>query len=184
MKVKKLNAWLSLLLIIVLLLHMGYQTISYLIFYYNPTIQRILVFFTAVLIIIHAALSMFSVFVLHDSRKIVYKKLNARTLLQRISAGAIVVLLPLHISTFRLLGKTAGTNMFYMTEAAQALFHAAILLHVSVSFSNALISAGLLEDERKRYLIDRCTWVICAVLFLIVTVVITYTQLRIFGVRL
>lgn len=181
MKIKKLNANLSLLTLLLLLIHEGYQLYAYITFYYNPILTMVLGYAVAGCFIMHAILSAICVFALHDSKSIAYKKLNIRTVLQRVSAVMLFLLLPIHILSFPLLQSSAGGAGYILVEAVQIIFYAALSCHISMSFSNALITLGTLSDMKKKRKIDIIVLVICALLFIAVSVIITTIHTKIFS---
>lgn len=181
MNIKKWNARLSLLTIALLLIHEGYQLYAYLTFYYNPTLSKVSGFVTAGCFVLHGILSAICIFALHDSKTVAYKKRNIRTLLQRISAVMILVLLPIHIFSFSLLQSSIGGIGYVFIEAVQIIFYAALSCHIALSFSNALITLGRLSDIKKKRIIDMVVLIICALLFIAVSVIITTTHVKIFG---
>lgn len=180
MNIKKWNARLSLLTFALLLIHEGYQLYAYLTFYYNPTLSAISGYSVAGCFVLHGILSAICVFALHDSKTVAYKKLNIRTLLQRISAVMIILLLPLHILSFSMLQSSAGVG-YILVEVVQIIYYAVLSCHIALSFSGALITLGLLPDIKKKRIIDVIVLVICALLFIAVSVIITTTHTKIFG---
>ena len=64
--------------------------------------------------------------------------------------------------------------------AAQVAFYAVIAAHVATSFSRALITLGLLSSKETQARIDRVTYVVCACLFLVATIVVVRGQLGMF----
>lgn len=181
MAIKKWNARLSLLTLLLLVLHEGYQLYAYLTFYYNPTLSKVSGFAAAGCFVLHAILSMICVFVLHDAKNVAYKKLNIRTVMQRVSAVLILILLPLHIFSFSLLKSSVGGIGYVPVEAAQILFYAMLTCHVVLSFSNALITLGRLSDMKKKRVIDIIVLVIFVILFIAASVIITTTHTKIIG---
>lgn len=181
MTIKKWNARLSLLTLLLLLIHEGYQLYAYMTMYYNPVLSKVTGYALAGALILHAILSLVIVFVMHDSKKIAYKKQNLRTVLQRISGGMIIVLLPIHIFSFGLLQNSAGGVGYVLTEIAQILFYAAIFCHFSTSFSNALVTLGWLSDRKKKRVIDIIVTIVCVLLFLAASVIITMTHTMMFN---
>lgn len=181
MTVKKWNARLSLLTLLLLVMHEGYQLYAYITFYYNPTLSKVSGFAAAGCFVLHAILSMICVFGMHDSKTVTYKKLNIRTVLQRVSAVLVLLLLPLHIFSFSLLKSTAGGVGYILTEAAQILFYAMLSCHIALSFSSALITLGRLSDIKKKRIIDIVVFVIFTLLFITVSVIITTTHTKIIG---
>ena len=176
MRLKKWNARLSILTTVFLFIHTGYKTVTYLIFYYNPMMAYILGYPLAVLIVLHAILSGVCVFALHDSKSVTYAKLNARTLIQRISAVTALLLTPLHIFSFGLLQNSAGSFFYHMLEICGVLFFGSIFCHVCVSFSNAFITLGLLQDMKKKKMIDMIMYIICTLAFISVSIIIVKTH--------
>lgn len=181
MRIKKLNAWLALITVALLLIHETYQLFAFILFYYNPVMTKVLGYALALAFVLHGILSAYCLFVLHDSKTITYKKMNIKTVLQRISGLAMILLLPLHICSFLLLQRSAGTIIFYLILASQVLFYAAINCHVAVSFSSAFITLGYLEDMDKKDRIDRTAWFISTLLFITTSVVIISVYNRMFG---
>lgn len=180
MKTKKWNARLALFSAGLLVIHSLYQAIAYLTMYYNPVISAVTGFALAGAVLLHAILSAVSVFKLHDSKIIAYKKLNIKTVLQRATAIIIVLLLPLHIISFNLLKSSLGTVWYGLTEMVQILFYAAVYSHFALSFTNALITLGKLENINTKRKIDILLYVVCAVMFIITSTVITLMHTKIF----
>ena len=178
----KKNAWLSIILCITLLIHVIYQAAAYIMFFYAPLASKILGYAVVVPMIFHAFLSMLSIFVLHDSKTVLYKTSNIGTCVQRISGIIGGVLLPIHILSFMILSQSVGSYVFYLTESSQILFYAAIFAHIAVSFSKAFVTLGILENPRKKRFIDRLLWVVCIFLFVIMCVLIIRTHRIIFGI--
>ena len=143
MNIKKWNARLSLLTVVLFLIHEGYQLYAYTAMYYNPVLSKV-------------------------------------TVLQRVSAVLIVLLLPLHIFSFGILKSSVGGVGYILTEIAQILFYAALCCHISLSFSNALVTLGYLADMRKKRVIDIVVTIICVILFIAASVIITSAHTMIF----
>ena len=181
MKLKKWNAALSILTIFLLLIHEGYQLFAYITFYYNPTLSAVTGYAVIGCLGLHAILSAICVFTLHDSKVIVYKKLNLRTVIQRISAVLIVLLLPFHVLSFSLLQKSAGGVGYVLTEVVQIVFYASLMGHIALSFGNSLVTLGSLSDIKKKRILDLCMLVVCTILFITASVIVTKGHAIIFG---
>lgn len=181
MTVKKWNARLSLLTLLLLLIHEGYHLYAYITMYYNPVLSKVTGYALAASLALHAILSIVIVFGMHDSKKIAYKKRNLRTVLQRISGCMIIVLLPIHIFSFGLLQSSVGGIGFVLTELAQILFYGALFCHFSTSFSNALVTLGWLSNRKKKRVIDIIVTTVSVLLFLAASVIITMTHTMIFN---
>ena len=180
MNIKKWNARLSLLTVVLFLIHEGYQLYAYTTMYYNPVLSKVTGYTLTGAMALHVILSMMSVFILHDAKNVAYKKLNIKTVLQRVSAVLIVLLLPLHIFSFGILKSSVGGVGYILTEIAQILFYAALCFHISLSFSNALVTLGYLADMRKKRVIDIVVTIICVILFIAASVIITSAHTMIF----
>lgn len=173
MNIKKWNARLSLLTVVLFLIHEGYQLYAYTAMYYNPVLSKVTGYALTGAMALHVILSMMSVFILHDAKKVTYKKLNIKTVLQRVSGVLIVLLLPLHIFSFGILKSSVGGIGYILTEIAQILFYAALLCHIALSFSNSLVTLGYLADMRKKRIIDVIVTVISVIMFIAASVIIT-----------
>ena len=169
MRLKKINAILSLLSVLLLTVHVGYNIFSYITFYYNPALKLLTAIPFMVVVCGHAICGMCSVFLASDGTDLtMYRKQNRGTVIQRVSAALIFPLLILHINAFNLL-KTFSSNgqflLFFLIMFLQVLFFAVIALHIATSFSKAFITLGLLSDMDKKKRIDLITWIVCAVSF-------------------
>lgn len=173
---KKANAGIGLLIILLMLGHVIYNVVSYLTYYYNPVITKVGGYALVAAIVAHAGLSMAIVFGRHDSKTVTYKALNIRTLLQRIFAALMCVLIPVHIFTFKLLDATVGTVFFNLILFVAVIFYWSVFSHVALSFSNALVSLGWLTDIKKKKVIDIIVWILCFVMFIAASVIVTMTQ--------
>ena len=153
MRLKKINATLGLLSILLLLLHMGYSIWAYLTFTYNPTLKLAFAVPFMVVACLHAICGMLVVFTQADGTRLdLYRKLNRRTILQRVTAALIFPLLIVHINTFTLMSacKTNGQTLFIiLLIVAELAFFACVIAHVAVSLTNGLITLGR-SPPRKR----------------------------------
>ena len=169
MKLKKANAILALLATLLLLVHLGYSCFEYLTFYYNPGLTKLLAIPFAVVVCLHAVCGMGIVFFQSDgTRADLYPGLNARTVLQRLSAALIFPLLILHINTFSLMQASAAegkTALVLLLMLAGPLFFAAVLTHAATSFSRALITLGLLASPKAQKTLDRVIYLLFAAAF-------------------
>jgi len=176
MKLKKINAVLSLLSVLTLLIHVGYCTFAYFTLYYNPTLKTLTALPFMVLVCLHAICGMCSVFLQNDGTQLdTYQKQNRGTVIQRVSAALIFPLLILHIKAFDILKNSSSEGkwfLFGLIIFLQILFFAVVFLHTAVSFSRAFITLGLLTDRKKQKTMDRIVCILCTVI-MIVTVVAT-----------
>ena len=183
-RLKKINAVLGLLTIMLLIAHAVYYAFSYITMYYNPAAKIILAAPLITAACLHAVLGMSLVFVQSDGTDLtLYPQYNKGTILQRLSAALIFPLLMLHVNTFRIMkasseaGRHAPVIIMIVIEL---LFFAVVFTHVSLSFSRALVTLGLLSSEDRKRAIDRTVYVICAVLFVFCLIAVARTQLIMF----
>lgn len=176
MRLKKANATLGLLAILILLAHAGYQVVAYFLFIYNPFVTKVLAWAAVAVVSLHAVLGMSMLMFVHDgSSARSYSGMNLRTILQRASAIGIMVMLVLHIKSFDILH--AGTPGLIAAEIIQLLFFACVFTHIGTSFSNAFVTLGLLGDMDRKKKIDHAVYVICAVLWAVAVFVVGKTYI-------
>lgn len=179
--VKKINAILSLISIALLFVHAVYHTVSYLLYYYNPLVTKLLGYILFALILTHAVLSVIVVFILHDSKKISYPRNNIKTILQRISGFSLLLIIFTHIRHFAILDSYVGSSGFTVALIVEIVFFGLIFLHIALSFSKAFISLGLITSMKSAKICDITVSVICAACFVIMSIIITTTHINIFG---
>ena len=184
MILKKTTALLGLLSIVLLLAHLGYSVFAYLTFYYNPAITQVLAVPFMVVTCLHAICGMISVSLRADGGSLdLYPKLNASTIIQRVTAALIFPLLILHINTFRLMQSASEQGAALVVIAlivAELLFFASVIAHVAVSLSKALITLGLLASERAQKTLDRFAYILGGILFVIAACAVVSTQAAMF----
>ncbi|MCR4963946.1 MAG: hypothetical protein K6B40_08780 [Firmicutes bacterium] len=184
MKLKKINAVLSLLAVLTLLIHIGYSAFAYFTFYYNPALKTLTSLPFIVVVCLHAICGMCAVFLQSDGARLdVYRKQNMGTFLQRVSAALIFPLLIVHLKTFTLLQSSAAGGqwgMFGLLLCLQVAFYLIVFVHVAVSFSKAWITLGLLTDRDKQKRLDRLAYILCAVLFVVTATAVVRGQLLMF----
>lgn len=180
MKLKKANALSALITMVLLLIHAGYQTIAYLLFYHNGTISSVLGTLITVAVICHALLSVIIVLALHDSKTISYPKQNSRLILQRISAVGIAAHILAHTGSFGRLMASFGTHVYILTEIMQIVYFAFLFTHIGTSFTNALVTLGLLEDINKKKKIDIFLWVMFGIIFIGISILIPTVHYKLF----
>ncbi|MBR4344068.1 MAG: hypothetical protein IKP88_15450 [Lachnospiraceae bacterium] len=184
MKLKKINAVLSLLTIFFILIHIGYNVYCYLAFYYNPTLKTITAMPIMVLACLHGICGMISVFLMGDGTRLdLYPKQNKRTIIQRVSAALIFPLLILHLNTFNLLKSSAEENkmiLFYTVIFCQILFYAIIIIHTVTSASKAFITLGLLSSPQKQKKLDKIIYIAGALIFVFAVFAVVKTQFSMF----
>lgn len=174
MKLKKANALLGLITIIVLLAHAGYQIAAYILFIYNPLVTKTLAWIAVAAVSVHAVLGMSIMMFSNDGSSLTqYPKANLRTILQRGSAIGIMVMLILHVKAYDIL--KSGTPGLAAAELIQLLFFTCVFTHIAASFSNAFVTLGFLSSMDTKKRIDRVTWTVCGVLWLAAVIVVGRT---------
>lgn len=183
MRAKRANAVVALLMIAALLIHVVYEVWSYLAFYYNPLVTKLIAYGFVALVVVHILLSVAIVFGQHDTKELrSYPKKNLRTIIQRVSAVMILLLLPWHIKTGDwIVTHTGGAALFHVLLVLQVLFYAMVFLHIATSFSRALITLGWLESRRTQRVIDGIVGVVCLAGLVFAAVVVIQTQFILFS---
>ncbi len=173
MTLKKANAALGLLTIVLLLTHVTYSIISFILLIYNPKVTGMLAHLCGGATAMHAVLGICIVVFAHDSRTLSkYPKENRRTILQRVSALGILVMLGLHA---RAAGIVAGGGNSLPVIIMQTLFFTFVFTHIATSFSNAFVTLGWLDDMDRKRKTDRVVWVLCALMWLTAVIVVGRT---------
>lgn len=171
MKLKKTNALLGLLSIFLMILHISYSVFAYLTMYYNPVLKTVFSLPFIILVCLHAVSGMTTLFLQSDGGKIsLYPKQNVKTILQRLSAALIFPFLILHLKTFSLMQASAEKGMKFfivLLIVAELLFFGIVITHIAVSFSNGLITLGLLSSRKTQKIIDKTMYIIGAFAFII-----------------
>ena len=181
---KRINAYMSLVSLALLFIHSGYETAAYILYYYNPVLSKLTGWGMAASVLIHAVISVVSLFAVHDSKSIMYIRLNMETFLQRICAALILCLLPVHILTFAILKNTAGNVIAaVLTEGAAVIFYAAVYMHAAISFGKSLITLGRIEKEKTMKKVNIISTTACLILFAITITVILSTHIKMFYVN-
>lgn len=164
---KKLNAVAGLLFLIVMILHMGTMTYSLLTGWYNFKICKGLAHLTMIVACVHILLSLIIVFFLHEGTSIKTPGLNRTTIIQRVSALIIIILIHFHVKDFGfIVAHKVPTDMekFFLI-LREGLFFLSLFAHISVSFSKAFISLGLVRKEGTVIVLDRIAFVFSLIMF-------------------
>ncbi len=184
MKIKKINAVLSLLTTAAVFIHVGYTAYAYLTFYYNPLLKNLTSKPFMIFACLHAVCGMAIVFFSSDGTALDrYPKLNVGTVLQRATAILILPLLLLHINVFGLLKNCAESGTwfpFVLLMISQPVFYGTVFTHVAVSFSRALVTLGALSSPEKKKAVDRTVYIVCGVFFAAATYAVIKGQLAMF----
>lgn len=164
MKLKKANAVLGLLTIVMLIIHAGYQMVAYVKFVHNEGVTMALAAVILVFMLIHMILALVIVTIAGEGTDITgYPRDNMRTIIQRASAIGIMVFLIGHLYAYDIL--TSSSAGLILSSIIQILFFGMIFIHIATSFSNGLITLGLLQSETKKKVLDRVIAAMCSVAF-------------------
>lgn len=168
MKLKKINAVISLFTAVAALGHIGTMAYTFV------TSQRINVTWLSWtfmgLCSVHAVLGMIAVFMGGDgTRANLYPEKNAKTVVQRITAALIFPLLILHINTFTW-GESLAENgqmfLFWLLILAQVMFFLVVLAHTGISVPKAFVTLGLITQEKTLKRVERCCLIFFCLVFL------------------
>ena len=184
MKLKKINAILSLLTVLLLLAHIGIILYTYVTFDYRADQIKLFGGLLVAAMCLHAILGMCAVFLQGDGTRLdLYPRQNRRTVFQRVSAALVFPLLLLHLRNFDLLKAVAGGGnwfLFALLLAVQVLFYGVILGHTAVSVTRALITLGMLRSQETQKKLDRVIFVISVLIFLAVAFAVVRAQIIMF----
>ena len=167
---KKLNAVWGWLAIVALLGHLITMTYSLSTGWYDFTICKTLAYATAVVVGGHVIFALIIVMFVHDGANLGrYAGLNKRTIIQRASGIAVLVLLVAHVHSFGFI--VAGEPLDAPAKAfiivTEVLFFAAICTHLATSFSKSLVTWGLVREEATERRVDLVSEIVCAILFIV-----------------
>ena len=183
-KLKRTNAVLGLLTVILLFIHTGFNVFCYMTMFYDPVLKSIFSLPLIVVFCLHAVLGMSLVFMNSDGTGLVlYPGYNKYTIAQRISAALLFPVLLIHLRTFAFMGTSAEAGnavVIIILIIVEVLFFGTVFTHISVSFSRALITLGLLSSREKQRRIDKAMIIICAVFFIVSVIAVVRTQLIMF----
>ena len=178
-RLKKINAVLGLLTMILLITHSGYMAFCYFIMTY-PSLIRALSWPLAVAFCLHAMLAMSLVFMNSDGTSLaLYPGYNKSTVVQRISAAVLFPMLLIHLWNYQLLsmiGEAGSKAALFVFAVVEILFFGTVFTHIAVSFSRALITLGLLTSREKQRTTDKAMIIICAALFALTAIAIVRAQ--------
>ena len=177
MKLKKANATFGLLTILMLLVHAGYQMVAFVKFIYVTKTTMTLAAIIMCLLMVHVILAMCIMMFNRDGTNITaYPRANIRTIIQRGSAIGIIIFLIGHIYAHRILtSETLGSAGVWISMTIQILFYGMVFAHIATSFSNGLVTLGILQSEKKKASIDKVVITLCAVAFVCTSIITSKT---------
>ncbi|MGN1104060.1 MAG: hypothetical protein ACI4QI_04215 [Candidatus Coproplasma sp.] len=168
MVLKKINAVCALLAMLAALCHIGIMSYSLWTGWYNLNVCKGFARATASLFILHALLSIIIFFFKHDNAGVRYKKCNAGVIIQRVTAISMLVLIHLHTSAYAHVatGTVLSVGMAVFRIITEILFFGSVLVHMGDSCPKALITLGILPDERAFRIAAYISCIVCGLLFL------------------
>lgn len=165
MILKKINAVLGLSIIAALICHGGTMTYSLITYWYNYTICKFFAYAAVVLMILHALMSICVFFFLHDGSSISYSRLNASTLIQRVTAVLMIIFIHFHTTAYAHMatGESLSAGKTFFVLITEYIYILSVFLHTAVSFSKALITLGLISSTKTARRVDKAAYIICGV---------------------
>ena len=169
MVLKKINATAALLTMLVAYCHIGIMSYSLWTGWYNLKICKGFAWATASMFIAHALLSIIIFFFKHDNASVKYKKCNVGVIIQRVTAIAMLILIHLHTSAYAHVatGTTLSVGMVVFRIITEILFFGSVLVHMGDSCPKALITLGILPNERAFKVVAYVSCIACGLLFLV-----------------
>lgn len=181
MRVKKINSVLSIFTIVAIIIHIAFSCRTLLTGWYSKEISHTLPMVLYVIVGIHAVLSMYIVFFVHDeSSAAKYKKQNMSLIIQRISAVMMLVMLHPHITIFSQFkpGATFEPSMAIPTVLIEAFFYISVLAHIATSVPKCVVSLGLLRSEESLKIVRIISNAVCAIIFIFTLVALIVCVVR------
>lgn len=176
MKIKKINAVLGLLVMLVLLCHAGIMSVSLYTGWYNFSICKMFAKLTLAIFILHILLSLIILFFRHDGADVsVYKRANIRLIVQRASALCLIAFVHFHMKAYAHMatGEVLSPVKAIVILIMEILFISFVLIHVAASFSKAFITLGILTSPEKARIMDRIVFVLLGIAGVIAIVGVT-----------
>lgn len=165
MSLKKTNAVISWILIILLLVHIASTQLYMIAGIFNMQLMMQLPKALGMICVVHICISLGIVFFMHDGSDFTkYGKLNRKTLLQRLSGIMIILLIHAHINLFASfiyenLPISAGKKI--VVFIVEMIFFGAIFLHLDSSFTKSFITMGMIRSEKTERGIDIAARIFC-----------------------
>lgn len=179
MKLKKINAILGLTIIAALVCHVGTMTYSLITYWYDLTLCKFFAHAAVTLMILHILTSLCIFFFFHDGSSAHYLSMNKRTIIQRITAILMIILVHFHIFAYSHMatGETLSQGQAIFRCFTECIFIISAFVHTSVSFSKALTTLGVINSSNAAKIIDKVVYTVCTVAALAAL----YAVLRFFG---
>lgn len=184
MILKKLNAVLSLLTLLGVLVHVGYIVFAYLTFFYDPVLKKLTAYPFMIAFCLHALLGVVIVLTRGEVKGAgYYPSLNIKTVIQRVSAALMLLLLYFHICMFDLMSAASGQGLWplwWFLVFLEIMFFAAVIAHISVSFTGALITLGWLSSMEIKKKTDRVAYILGTLIFILTVYAVVKGQIGLF----
>ena len=177
MGVKKVNAVLGLILTLACISHIAVQLYAALSHQELGAAAKLPMHICMGAAALHILLSFGMIFFLHEGKSLkTYPKANAGVILQRCSGILMVVLLFFHFRLSKIVLSTgeSGMGLFVLCMCVMILFFGTVFLHISVSFTKALVTLGIITERSTKRKIDHILWVVMGIAFLAVSILMTY----------
>ncbi len=161
---KKINAIAALAILVCVLIHATMATYSMLTNWYNYVLMKTTSQITLYAFLVHALCGIITLLRSGGHGLVPYPGMNRKTLLQRIAAVLMLVLIYPHTITFSFMAteQIPSPGMRLLLVVISLVWFASMFTHVSVSFSKAFVTLGLVSEERTVERLDRAAAIVCA----------------------
>ena len=178
MGVKKVNAVLGMILSVACIVHITTQVIFGLTHQELGLLATVPVHICMGTAVLHILIGFGMIFFLHEGKKTsMYPKENVGTILQRGSGILMTILMFFHFKLHKIVlsaGEQQGMGLFVLCMCVMILFFGTVFLHISVSFTRAMVTLGIITSRSTKRKIDHVLWVVMGLAFLASSILLTY----------
>ena len=164
-------------MIIAHLAHIAFVVYMYISYQYFYVPHMILAGLASFLTALHVLLSIV-ILLSHDAGPgVLYPSANIKTILQRASAFLMLLMLPLHFRAYNFMGDPGvplTQGQFIGKLLITLLFFAFVFLHIAISVPRACVTFGDVRSEKIIQRIERISFAVCVLLFVIASSAVIY----------
>ena len=157
MIIKKINAVIAILISLMLIDHSVACSMHLITHNYESSMPAPAIIL-ACLVMVHACISLFNVFVKHDNCTVKYKALNRGAMIQRGTGIAVMVVLIPHVVCAKMYMVAWAVKLFLITHF---IFVIIAGIHAAISVPKGLVTLGILTSEKKYRVCLIVCWIIC-----------------------
>lgn len=163
--IKKVNTLVGFAVIVALCCHGGSMCYSMVTGWYDFFIAKTFANLTIISVAVHSLLSIIIFFFFHDGSVLKYGKDNISTVLQRISAVAIIILLHIHINTYSFMatGESLSMCQTIISCITEILYFSAIMTHIAISIGKGFVTLGTVKSSAVLNRINLISYIICGI---------------------